>query len=68
MKKTDNEIALKTEFVSKNNRDSEKIKTTNINVLLNRVRLDRKKNFQKKVFFSIILFLAVISIAIFFTI
>ena len=68
MKKTDNEIALKTEFVSKNNRDSDKIKTTNINVLLNRVRLDRKKTFQKKVFFSIILFLAVISMAIFFTI
>ena len=25
-----------------------KIKTTNVNILLNRVRLDKKKDFQKK--------------------
>ena len=26
-----------------------KIKTTNVNILLNRVRLDKKKDFQKKI-------------------
>ena len=35
-------------------------KTTNINILLNRVRLDRKKSLKKKLFFSAIL-LALVS-------
>ena len=56
MKNYDDEIALKTDFVSKKNIKSEKIKTTNINILLNRVRLDRKKTLQKK--FLLIFFLA----------
>tara|TARA_B100000886_G_scaffold325854_1_gene271813 strand:+ start:464 stop:673 length:210 start_codon:yes stop_codon:yes gene_type:complete len=30
------------------------VKTTDVNILLNRVRLDRKKNFKKKIFISII--------------
>jgi len=30
------------------------VKTTDVNILLNRVRLDRKKNFQKKLFISVI--------------
>ena len=34
-------------------------KTTNINILLNRVRLDRKKSLRKKLFFSCILLLLV---------
>jgi len=35
---------------------SEEIKTTNVNVLLNRVRIDRKKEFIKKIiYFSLIL-------------
>ena len=37
----------------KYNTDNNNIKTTNINVLLNRVKLDQKKNFNKKLFFSI---------------
>ena len=35
-------------------------KTTNVNILLNRVRLDRKKSLRKKLFFSAIL-LAMVS-------
>ena len=35
-------------------------KTTNVNILLNRVRLDRKKSLRKKLFFSAIL-LALVS-------
>ncbi len=30
------------------------VKTTDVNILLNRVRLDRKKNFKKKIFISVI--------------
>ena len=29
----------------------EKIKTTNVNILLNKVRLDKKKDFQKGIIF-----------------
>ena len=55
MKKYDDEIALKKDFVSKKNIKSEKIKTTNINILLNRVRLDRKKTLLKKILFTLLL-------------
>ena len=55
MKNYDDEIALKTDFVSKKNIKSEKIKTTNINILLNRVRLDRKKTLLKKILFTFLL-------------
>ena len=65
MKKYDDEIALKKDFISKKNIKSEKIKTTNINILLNRVRLDRKKTLQKKFFFILILLLAVSGIGFF---
>ena len=44
-----------------------KIKTTNVNILLNRVRLDKKKNLRKKViFFSLIV--SVISAFVIFTV
>ena len=32
-----------------------KIKTTNVNILLNRVRLDQKKDFKKKMFLFAVL-------------
>jgi hypothetical protein len=34
-----------------NNDIDERIKTTNINILLNRVRIENKNNFKKKYFF-----------------
>ncbi len=34
-------------------------KTTNVNILLNRVRLDQKKSLRKKLFFSAILLVLV---------
>jgi hypothetical protein len=42
---------------------SNEIKTTNINILLNRVRIDKKKKFKKKIFFLsiVILFITIIS-------
>ena len=38
---------------------TDKKKTTNVNVLLNRVKLDRKKDFKKKVIFSSLLAIVV---------
>ena len=41
--------------ISKNNTKVDKLKTTNINILLNRVRNDEKKAFRKKAIFIILL-------------
>mgnify|MGYP001192749298 FL=1 len=46
------EVSSKISNYSNNLPDS-KSKTTNINVLLNRVRLENKKNFKKKIFILI---------------
>ena len=57
MKKTDQDSTLFTfESTSKKNLKSDKIKTTNVNILLNRVRLDRKRTLRKRIIF--LLFLA----------
>ena len=44
-----------TPFVSENeknkNIETDKIKTTNVNILLNRVRLDKKRTLKKKIIF-----------------
>ena len=52
------------------NKDFEvdKIKTTNVNILLNRVRLDQKRTLKKRIVFSIILAGLVSSLAIYFII
>ena len=52
------------------NKDVEvdKIKTTNVNILLNRVRLDQKRTLKKRIVFSIILAGLVSSLAIYFII
>ena len=46
----------------------EKIKTTNVNILLNRVRLDQKRTLKKRIVFSIILASLVSSLAVYFII
>ena len=45
--------------------DIDLIKTTNVNILLNRVRLDKKKMFRKKIFFVTLLGILVSAIIIF---
>ena len=50
------------------NVDVDKIKTTNVNILLNRVRLDQKKTLKKRIVFSIILACLVSSLAFYFVI
>ena len=49
-----------TEITSNN-----QVKTTDINVLLNRVRLNKKKTFKKKLLFSFLLASLICSIAIY---
>ena len=48
--------------------DVDKIKTTNVNILLNRVRLDQKRTLKKRIVFSIILAFLVSSLAVYFII
>tara|TARA_X000000368_G_scaffold206256_1_gene162810 strand:- start:279 stop:488 length:210 start_codon:yes stop_codon:yes gene_type:complete len=51
---------------SKNKFENTNIKTTNINILLNRVRLDKKRTVKKRFIFSTILIAFVSSIAFYF--
>ena len=46
----------------------DKIKTTNVNILLNRVRLDQKRTLKKRIVFSIILAGLVSLLAVYFII
>tara|TARA_B100000902_G_C26530535_1_gene537648 strand:- start:113 stop:322 length:210 start_codon:yes stop_codon:yes gene_type:complete len=44
------------------------IKTTNVNILLNRVRLDKQKTLKKRIIFSIIVISFVVSLAVYLSI
>ena len=57
-----------TNIDSKKDLEIDKIKTTNVNVLLNRVRLDQKRTLKKRIVFSIILTGLVSSLAVYFII
>ena len=69
MKKNDQDTSLFSADIA-SNRDlkADKIKTTNVNILLNRVRLDQKRTLKKRIVFSIILAGLVSSLAIYFII
>ena len=47
---------------------TDKIKTANVNILLNRVRIEKRKILRKRIIFSVIVILLVSSLAIYFTI
>ena len=51
---------------SKNEFENINVKTTNINILLNRVRLDKKRTVKKRFIFSIVLISVVSSLALYF--
>ena len=57
---------LNSDNSSNKNLEVDKFKTTNVNILLNRVRLDQKKTLKKRIVFSIILVGLVCSLAIYF--
>ena len=64
MKKGSQYIILPNTSTSLNNDiDINKIKTTNVNILLNRVRLDKKNILKKKIFFTILMFSVIIIVS-----
>ena len=69
MKKNDQDTSLfNTDITRNKDFEVDKIKTTNVNILLNRVRLDKKRTLKKRIVFSIILAGLVSSLAIYFII
>ncbi len=69
MKKDNQEITTyERESEQKQNLYSENFKTTNVNILLNRVRSDKKKTFRKKIIISFILVSIIIAIYSYFII
>ena len=69
MKKKDQDTSLfNTDVAQTKDFESDKIKTTNVNILLNRVRLAQKRTLKKRIVFSIILAGLVSSLAIYFII
>ena len=69
MKKNVEDISLlNTDLVPNKDLEANKIKTTNVNILLNRVRLDQKRTLKKRIAFSIILAGLISLLAIYFII
>ena len=69
MKKNDQDTSLfNTDIARNKDFEVDKIKTTNVNILLNRVRLDQKRTLKKRIIFSIILAGLVSSLAVYFII
>ena len=65
MKKIDEDIKLSiTDSSFTKDVFIDEIKTTNVNILLNRVRIEKKNNFKKKIFYSFLMLtlISVISI------
>ena len=65
VKKDEQEIIFKNSDIA-SNKDS--YKTTNVNILLNRVRLDKKRTFKKRIIFSFFLVALISSLTVFFII
>ena len=69
MKKNNRELTLlNTDIVSDKDLEKNNYKTTNINILLNRVRLDKRRTLKKRIIFSIFLVAAISSLIIYFVI
>jgi len=56
VQKSNGDIKLfSTDSSLKKNVSLDEIKTTNVNILLNRVRIEKKNGLRKKIFFSLLL-------------
>ncbi len=66
MKKNDQDNLFISRASSNNASEINRIKTTNINILLNRVKLDKKKTLKKKIIFVITLFVGISLLAAYF--
>ena len=67
MYKQDQQSILKNNDARKRNQTSNRIKAADINILLNRVRLNKKNAFKKKMFLTF-LFAGIVGLIIFFSI
>ena len=67
MKKEDQDITLLDSDIS-SNKDFKKdsYKTTNVNILLNRVRLDKKRSFKKRIIVSFFLITIITALTVYF--
>ena len=69
VKKDDQEITLlESDITSNKDLKKNNFKTTNVNILLNRVRLDKKRTFKKRIVFLFFLVAAISSLAVYFII
>ena len=68
MKKNDQKITLLESDISSNKKLKNNFKTTNVNILLNRVRLDKKRTFKKRIVFSFFLVAVISSLTVYFII
>ena len=59
-KRIDNKYSLNTNLNPQIRYFSDDIKTTNINILLNRVKIEKKNDFKKKLYLFLMISLAVI--------
>ena len=69
MKKEDQDITLlDSDVISNKDFKNESFKTTNINILLNRVRLDKKRTFKKRIIISFFLVAILTALTVYFII
>ena len=59
----DDKKSTYSEIISNKDLEKHSQKTTNVNILLNRVRLDKKKSYRKRIIFLILLALIIGAIA-----
>ena len=69
MKKEEEDITLLDSDISSNKGfKKDRFKTTNINILLNRVRLDKKRTFKKRIIISFFLVTILTTLTVYFAI
>jgi hypothetical protein len=59
----DDKKSTYSEIISNKDLEKHRQKTTNVNILLNRVRLDKKKSYRKRIIFLILLALIIGAVA-----
>ena len=65
MQKTSKDIKLFSADTSlKKNVSLDEIKTTNVDILLNRVRIEKKNDFKKKILFSFLMLTVIVIVSI----
>jgi len=69
VKKEDQELTLlDSDISSKKDFKNDSYKTTNVNILLNRVRLDKKRSFKKRIIISFFLISILTTLTVYFII